>query len=140
MIDSSKFISSFVVVNIRALFTYIKSINQQLDCFKTDFTADETQPCTNYENDGNEYLIIGDIVRSNINIQIEIRKAFIPEIYETFTPYPDVNSINDILHIILRGSSNVNYNRIGKFLSLVLVNTQDLLIEVERDKGYRSRN
>ena len=26
----------------------------------------------------------------------------------------------------------MNYNRIGKFLSLVLVNTQDLFIEVER--------
>ena len=45
----------------------------------------------------------------------EIRKTFIPEIYETFTPYPDVNSINDILHIILRGSSNGNHNRIGNF-------------------------
>ena len=71
---------------------------------------------------------------------VELRKAFIPEIYEKFTPYPDVNSINDILHIILRGSSNMNYNRIGKFLSLVLMNTQDLLIEVERDKGSTSRN
>ena len=30
---------------------------------------------------------------------VEIRKTFIPEIYETFIPYPDVNSINDILHI-----------------------------------------
>ena len=29
----------------------------------------------------------------------------------------------------------MNYNRTGKVLSLVLINTQDLLIEVERDKG-----
>ena len=71
---------------------------------------------------------------------IEIRKTFIPEIYETFTPSPDVNSINDILYIILRGSPYVNYNRIGKFLSLVLEKTQDLLIEVEKDKGSTSRN
>ena len=28
---------------------------------------------------------------------VEIRKTFTPEIYETFTPYPDVNSINDML-------------------------------------------
>ena len=69
---------------------------------------------------------------------VEIRKTFIPEKYETFTPYPDVNSINDILHIILRGSSDLNYNRIGKFLSLVLEKTQDLLMEVER--GSTSRN
>ena len=47
---------------------------------------------------------------------VEIRKAFTPEIYETFTPYPDDNSTNDILHIILRGSPYVNYNRIGTFL------------------------
>ena len=39
---------------------------------------------------------------------VEIRKTFTPEIYETFTPYPDVNSINDILHIILKGSPYVN--------------------------------
>ena len=32
---------------------------------------------------------------------VEIRKTFTPELYETFTPFPDVNSINDILHIIL---------------------------------------
>ena len=68
----------------------------------------------------------------------EIRKTFIPEIYETFTPYPDVNPINDILNIILRGSSNMNYNKIGKFQSLVLVNTQDLLTEVERGTGSTS--
>ena len=71
---------------------------------------------------------------------VEIRKTFIPEIYETFTPYPDINLINDILHIILSGSSNVNYNRMGKFLSLVLEKTQDFLMEVERDKGSSSRN
>ena len=70
---------------------------------------------------------------------VEIRKTFVPEIYETFTPYPEVNSINGILHIIVRGSSDVNYNRIGKFL-LVLVNTQDLFIEVKRDTGSTSRN
>ena len=69
---------------------------------------------------------------------VEIRKTFIPEIYETFTPYLDNNSINDILHIILRGSSDINYNRIGKFLSFVLVNTKDLLTEVERDTGSTS--
>ena len=39
---------------------------------------------------------------------VEIRKTFIPEIYEIFTSYPNVNSINDILHIILRGSSNAS--------------------------------
>ena len=71
---------------------------------------------------------------------VEIRKTFTPKIYQTFTPYPDVNSINDILHIILRGSPYVNYNRIGKFLSLVLEKTQDLLMEVEKDKGSTSRN
>ena len=71
---------------------------------------------------------------------VEIRKTFTPEIYETFTPYPDVNSINDILHIILRGSPYVNYNRIGKFLSSMLEKTQDLLMEVEKDKGFTSRN
>ena len=27
-------------------------------------TADERQPWTNYENNGNEYLIIGTVVRS----------------------------------------------------------------------------
>ena len=33
----------------------------------------------------------------------------------------------------------MNYNRIGKFLSLVLMNTQDLSIDVERDtKGSTS--
>ena len=71
---------------------------------------------------------------------VEIRKTFTPEIYAKFTPYPDVNSIIDILHIILRGSYYVNYNRIGKFLSLVLEKTQDLLMEVEKDKGSASRN
>ena len=71
---------------------------------------------------------------------VEIRKIFTPGIYETFTPYPDVNSINDILHIILRGSSYVNNSRIGKFLSLVLEKTQDFLMEVEKDKGSTSRN
>ena len=71
---------------------------------------------------------------------VEIRKTFTPEIYETFTPYPYVNSINDILHIILRGSPYVNHNRIGKFLSLVLDKIQDLLMEVEKDKGSTSRN
>ena len=63
---------------------------------------------------------------------VEIRKTFTPEIYETFTPYPDVNSINDILRIILKGSPYVNYNRIGEFLSLMLEKTQDLLMEVEK--------
>ena len=48
--------------------------------------------------------------------------------------------INDILHIILRGSPYTNYNRIGKFLSLVLEKTQDLLMEVDEDKGSTSRN
>ena len=38
---------------------------------------------------------------------VEIRKTFTPGIYETITPYPDVNSINDILHIILRGSRHL---------------------------------
>ena len=71
---------------------------------------------------------------------VEIRKTFITEIYETFTPYPDVNSISDILHIILRGSSDMNFDRIGKFLSFVLVNTQDLLMEVEGHKESTSRN
>ena len=28
------------------------------------FTADERQPWTNYENNGNEYLIIGPVVDS----------------------------------------------------------------------------
>ena len=28
------------------------------------FTADERQPWTNYENNGNEHLIIGAVVRS----------------------------------------------------------------------------
>ena len=71
---------------------------------------------------------------------VEIGKTFTPEIYETFTSQPDVNSINDILYIILRGSSHVNYNRIEKFLSLVLEKTQDLLMEVEKDIGSTSRN
>ena len=71
---------------------------------------------------------------------VEIRKTFIPEIYKTFTPYTDVNSNNDILHIILRGSPYTNYNRIGKFLSLVLEKTQYLLMEVDKDKVPRSRN
>ena len=72
---------------------------------------------------------------------VEIRKTFIPEIYETFTRYPDVNSNDaDILHIILRGSPYTNYNRIGKFLSLVLVKTQDLSMEVDKDKGPTSQN
>ena len=31
----------------------------------------------------------------------------------------------------------MNYNRIGKFLSLVLEKTQDLLMEVEKDKGIK---
>ena len=31
---------------------------------------------------------------------IEIRKTFIAEVYETFTLYLDVNSVNDILHIM----------------------------------------
>ena len=70
---------------------------------------------------------------------VEIGKTFIPKICETFTPYPDVNPAKNILHIILRGSSNMNYSRIGKFLSLVLMNIQDLLIEVEIDKGSTSR-
>ena len=30
---------------------------------------------------------------------VKIRKTFTPEIYETFTPYPDVNSINDTYSI-----------------------------------------
>ena len=37
----------------------------------------------------------------------------------------------------------MGYNRIGKFLSLVLEvleKTQDLLMEVEKDKGSTSRN
>ena len=29
-----------------------------------EITADERQPWTNYENNGNEYLIIGTVVRS----------------------------------------------------------------------------
>ena len=51
--------------------------------------------------------------------------------YETFTPFPDINSVNDILRIILRGSPRMNYNRIGKFLSSMLVKTQQLFIEVQ---------
>ena len=53
--------------------------------------------------------------------RVEIRKTFTPGIYETFTPYPDVHSINDILHIILRGSAYTNY-------------------KVDKDKGSISRN
>ena len=71
---------------------------------------------------------------------VEVRKTLTPEIYETFSPCPDVNSINDILHIILRGSPSVNYNRTGKFLSFVLEKTQDLLMEVEKGEGSTSRN
>ena len=63
---------------------------------------------------------------------VEICKTFIGLImYETFTPFPDSNSVNDILRIILRGSLRMNYNRIGKFLSSVLVKTQHLFIEVQ---------
>ena len=43
-------------------------------------------------------------------------------------------------NIILRDSPYTNYNRIGKFLSLVLEKTQDLLMEVDKDKGSTSRN
>ena len=68
---------------------------------------------------------------------VEIRKTFTPEIYETSAPYPDANSINDMLHIILRGSPYVNYNIIGKFLSLVLEKTQDLR---KKDNRLTSRN
>ena len=50
---------------------------------------------------------------------------------ETFTPFPDINFVNDILCIILRGSPRMNYNRIGKFLSSVLIKTQHLFIEVQ---------
>ena len=49
--------------------------------------------------------------------------------YETFTPFPDINSVNDTLLIILRGSPRMNYNRIGKLLSSVLVKTQHLFSE-----------
>ena len=63
---------------------------------------------------------IGDekhyIFHSTNSKLVEIRKIFISEVYETFTLYLDVNSVNDILNIIVRGSSNINYNRIGKFL------------------------
>ena len=60
---------------------------------------------------------------------VEICKTFIGLImYETFTPFPDINSVNDVLRIILRGSPRMNYNRIGKFLSSVLVKTQHLLL------------
>ena len=55
--------------------------------------------------------------------------------YETFTPFLDINSVNDFLRIILRSSPGMNYNRIGKFLSSVLVKLQHLFIEVERHKG-----
>ena len=65
---------------------------------------------------------------------VEIRKIFIPDRYEKFAPYPDDNSANDILHIILRGSSTVNCSRVGRFLSYVL----DLLIEMERNKWSSS--
>ena len=68
---------------------------------------------------------------------VEIRKTFTPEIYETFTPYPDVNSINDVLHLTLRGSPYTNHNRIGKFLSLVLKRQKQ---QVDKDKGSTSRN
>ena len=51
---------------------------------------------------------------------------------ETFTPFPDVNSI-DILRIILRGSPGMNYNRIGKFLPLVLVKAQHLSVLKRKD-------
>ena len=58
--------------------------------------------------------------------------------YEIYTPFPDINSVNDILCIILRGSPGMNYNEIGKFLSLVLVKKQHLFTEVERHKGCTS--
>ena len=32
--------------------------------FNASLTADERRPWTNYENNGNEYLIIGAVVRS----------------------------------------------------------------------------
>ena len=35
-----------------------------IDDLFLSFTADECQPWTNYENKGNEYLVIGAIVRS----------------------------------------------------------------------------
>ena len=66
---------------------------------------------------------------------VEICKTFIGLImYERFTPFPDINSVNDILHIILRRSPRMNCNRIGKFLSSVLVKTQHLYIEVMKKK------
>ena len=43
---------------------------------------------------------------------IEIRKTLIPDVYEALTAYPNVNSFNDPLNIILRGSPHVNYSRI----------------------------
>ena len=48
--------------------------------------------------------------------------------YETFTPFSDINSVNDILR---QERIRMNYNRIGKFLSSVLVTTQHLFIEVQ---------
>ena len=60
---------------------------------------------------------------------VEIRKTSIPEIHETFTPYPDVHSASDVLRIILRGSSDMNYNRIGKFLSFNRVGEHTRLVD-----------
>ena len=57
--------------------------------------------------------------------------------YETFTPFLDINSVNGILRIILRGSPGMNCNRIGKLLPLALVKTQHLFIEVERHKDLQ---
>ena len=66
---------------------------------------------------------------------VEIRETFID--HETFTAFLVFNSVNDILRIILRGSPGMNYNRIGKFLS-VLVKAQHLFVEVERHTGSTS--
>ena len=42
----------------------LKQVKKQLKSTQRDVTADERQPWTNYENNGNEYLIIGTVVRS----------------------------------------------------------------------------
>ena len=53
------------------------------------------------------------------------QQTFIPEIYGTVTPDPNVSSVNDVLHITLKSSLNVD---------MCTAELGDLLIEVERDK------
>ena len=54
------------------------------------------------------------VMRSNIcsNLKSKVgrnKKTLIPETNKMFTPYPMLTLSIDILHMILRGSSNVNY-------------------------------